>query len=124
MTAKRKPKVGKSWKRTYNINQGVAVNIETTYKLKELKNNQAVITFKSKLTPNVDGEPMVMGPMEMTYEMLGKQSGTILMNLSNGWPASIDVDQDMEGTMHISGQMGEMDGDMKIKSLTTQKVVK
>ena len=120
---KKKTKVGKSWKREYSINQGVAVNIETTYKLEELKNNQAVISYKSKITPNPSGAPMLMGGMELSYEMEGKQSGKILMNLSNGWPALMDSDQDVEGIMHISGEMGDMEGDMKIMSVSKVKVV-
>lgn len=107
-------KVGDTWTKMKTTTMGMQNEVETTYTLKERKRGIATIEFSSKIKSDPNAEAVEMMGMEMSYDLEGTQSGTIMVNEKTGWAKKTEGTQKMEGTMNMSGgQVGQMSADMK-----------
>ncbi|MEM1328346.1 MAG: DUF6263 family protein [Bacteroidota bacterium] len=113
-------KVGDTWTKIQTVTSGIQNKIETTYTLTERKGGVATITFVGKVQSDPDAEAIEMMGMQMSYDLAGTQSGTILVDEKTGWAKQTKGEQNMEGKMNMSGgQVGEMSADMSVSTRYT-----
>lgn len=103
-------KVGETWTRTNFMDIGTGsqdIQINSNYKLIELKENVAKIEIVGDIDMDIEG-----GKME------GMQTGTLLIDAISGMPISSDIMQDSGGTISTQG----IDVHMKAKSAVKNSV--
>ena len=101
--------VGDSWSKTVFETTRMPVIIENKWTLKERKAGVAVVDMESEIKSNLDAEPMDMGPVKLTMDISGEQSGTYELDESTGWIVSAKVTQQISGDQIIEGgQSGTM----------------
>lgn len=76
--------IGDSWSKTFTLSSSSAMILESTWTLKERKNDMATIEVVSTVKPNPEAKPMEMGTMKMEYRLSGTQQGMIQMQESTG----------------------------------------
>lgn len=102
--------VGDKWEKTVEVSSIVPMKINSTYVVKDIKDDIAIIDVESKIEPG-KGEAI----MGMEIKMDGTQKGTIEVNTKSGIIQKSTMDQDMSGSV---GMMG-MSFPMKIKGKNT-----
>ena len=110
------PKVGATW--TDKIEAAGIVNMimDQTFTLKERKNGQSIIEVTGTATsiPNEGG--LEFQGMEISYDMAGPITGTIVVDDKTGWAISSDVTPNLKGKMLIKGTpMGDMNVNATMK---------
>lgn len=91
--------VGDSWSNSSVVGQGMSMNMETTYTVKEITSKQATITVKS--TIQTSDEPIMQGGMEMVYNLKGDQSGEMIIDLKTGMVVESQVSQKVSGIVDL-----------------------
>lgn len=113
--------VGDSWSHSsVLVRQGVSMNVETTYTVKEITSKQATLTVKS--TIQTSDEPIMQGGMEMVYSLKGDQSGEIIIDLKTGMVVESQVSQKVSGMVDMlpSEQLPDgMSGSVTIETTIT-----
>jgi hypothetical protein len=118
--------VGAVWSKTLVLKTGFPSIITTRYTLKALKKNVAVINATSVVKPNLKAGPVSMGQMKMRYNLRGKQSGDMEMELASGLTTKARIVQKLAGKVTMSGHPKLPAGltmDMKISSVIKFKPV-
>ena len=119
--------VGDSWARKVVLSQGFAAIIESRYTVKDRKGGTATLAVASTIQPNPNGKPMEMGPMKLTYNLSGKQTGTMTLDESTGL-ASGKQQQEVAGQITmvatIGGESQEMNVPVAIKGTATTETTK
>jgi hypothetical protein len=88
--------------------------------LKERKAGVAVLAVESGIKSNLDAEPMDMGPVKLTMDISGEQSGTYELDESTGWIVSSRMTQNLSGDQIIeSGPSGTMTIPMSMEMTVT-----
>lgn len=108
-------KVGDSWTKDISTNmQMFKMDIKSTYTLKEIKGNIAILDNKATMTmsPDATADPQLK---DMKMDMKGDMSGEMQIEIPNGMIISGNMSQNMDGKMTVQGQ--EMP--MSIKSKIT-----
>ena len=105
--------VGDAWTKTISITAGMPMTIDSKWTLKERKGGVAVLAVESVLKSNPDAGPMEMGPMKITMDISGEQSGTYELDESTGWIVRYRITQKISGEQIIEGGPAQ-DGSMTI----------
>lgn len=117
-------KVGDTWTITTSIKTGMAINVETIYTLKERKAGVSYLDFSSKLKTDPNNSSIEMMGMTMNYDLAGTQKGSVEVDEKTGWAIKTTGTQDMAGKMMMKGSpMGDMNADMKIKTVYTHSKI-
>lgn len=110
--------VGEQWVKKSQMGfSGIKVNVENTYTLKAVKDNEAEIIVKSVM--NLPAMDMALAPgQNMKVEMQGTQDGTIEMDINSGRIIHSKTTQVIKGKMSMGGGELPMDisGDITIDS--------
>jgi hypothetical protein len=117
-------KVGDTWTKEQTVTSGMQNVVKTTYTLTERKGGVATITYVGTVQSDPDAAAIEMMGMEMTYDLSGTKTGTILVDEKTGWAKRTEGKQEMEGKMNMSGgQVGQMSADMNTStSYTVERV--
>jgi hypothetical protein len=100
---KKKVGVGAVWNKTVVLKTGFPSIITTSYSLKQLKKDVAVLEVDSTVKPNPAVSSTTMGAMTMKYSLRGTQKGTMHMVLKTGLTARADIRQNLSGSVTMSG---------------------
>ena len=114
--------VGDSWHRKVVLTKGFPLIVETTYTLTGRRDGIASIEIASELESNSEAASIEMGPVSLTYELRGEQSGMLNIDEATGWILKSRIEQQSSGRMHISGGpegMEEMSWPIEIESVVT-----
>jgi len=109
-------KVGDSWSKQMNTKNGVSLNTDYIYTIREHSGGKITIdvTGESKSDPNA--APIETQGMKMSYNLAGPVTGVIVVDEKTGWAITSDIQQDLSGKMVIGGTpMGDMNLDAKMK---------
>ncbi|OHB58147.1 MAG: hypothetical protein A2Y12_07740 [Planctomycetes bacterium GWF2_42_9] len=120
--------VGDSWYDIKSINFMMPIDIDTTYMLKSVKDDTAIIDTVAKLDMGDPNKPIVSDPnMKMSMQMAGTINGTNEVDLKNGLTKNGDMTMNFSGIMKMEGnpQMPEgMTIPMSIKGTATVELTK
>lgn len=119
--------IGDSWKRTLTLTQGASMSLENEWTLKDRKGGISFIDVKSNLKSNPKAEPMGMGTAKVSYDMSGKQQGTIELDESTGRLIRSRINQDISGQIKVEvpGQQTQQPPiPVRINSIVTCEVTK
>lgn len=105
--------VGDAWTKTISITAGMPMTIDSKWTLRERRGGVAVMAVESVLKSNPDAGPMEMGPMKITMDISGEQSGTYELDESTGWIVRSRMTQKISGEQIIEGGPAQ-DGSMTI----------
>jgi len=101
-------KIGDAWSKTFVISLGFPMILENTWTLVGRQGGVATIEVHSTIKPNLEGGPIEMGYVKLSYDVFGEQWGTLEMDESTGWTVSSVVTQEVSGTVTLEGgEMGE-----------------
>lgn len=95
--------IGDSWTERTVISRGLPMILDNTWTLKERKNGLAIIEVSSIVKPNPEAAPMEWGPARLTYDISGKQKGTIELEEATGWTTSGKLTQQFSGQIKAEG---------------------
>ena len=98
--------LGDSWTRKANVTAGFPMQKESTYTLKSRAGGMATLDVQTKIRSDPDAEPVAMGPMKMTYNISGKQSGQMILHETAGWTMSSKMTLEFKGDVKVSGIPG------------------
>ncbi|MFW5699142.1 MAG: DUF6263 family protein [Planctomycetota bacterium] len=101
-----------SWKRTITVEMGFPIQVSSEYVLQEYDTDLAQATLSSGMTA-AEGE-MQMGPMTVTPDLTGTQTGTVTIDRMTGWPVKLELVQNVEGSLHMQAQGQRMEIPMKV----------
>lgn len=97
-------KIGDTWSIENTINSIVEINTKTTYTLDKIENKIAHISVKSDFTTDSSKTHKYtqMGiEMDMTTDLIGKTTGTIRVDTTNGFLSEGEITQKMTGKMSV-----------------------
>lgn len=110
------PSIGSSWNTTTDAKGIINMTLDQTYTLKERKNGQAIIavTGTAKTDPNEEG--LEFQGMQISYNLTGPITGTIIVDEATGWAISSDVTPNLSGKMTVKGSpLGNMNVNANVK---------
>jgi pentatricopeptide repeat protein len=99
--------VGDAWSKTITMTKGMPMTVEHDWTLKERKDGIAVLADESVIKSNPDAGPMDMGPMKITMDIAGEQSGTVELDESTGWIVGGRMTYRVSGEQKIEGPAEE-----------------
>jgi hypothetical protein len=105
---------GESWPVRLDLRKPMALSMDNTFRLVEVRGGAAVIDSESAITTPADAPPMVMGPVSVRYSLTGSQKGRMEMDVASGWVRSADLALELSGQLDIQGP-GAQSVPMKIK---------
>ncbi|MGB3340920.1 MAG: DUF6263 family protein [bacterium] len=97
--------VGDSWQAIWNMSKGFPMILNNTWKIKEMNDTEVVLDVYTKVESNKEAILTQMGGMEMSYDLSGEQSGSMVLDRTTGWCTKSQLDQIFEGTIRASGSM-------------------
>jgi hypothetical protein len=97
--------VGDSWQATWDMSKGFPMILNNTWKLKQIDEKEVILDVYTKVEANKDAKLIQIGGMEMSYDLSGEQSGSMVLERATGWCTRSQVTQDFEGTIKASGGM-------------------
>ena len=118
--------VGDSWNTKIVLSQGFAVIVESEWAVKGRKEGVATVGIVSTIKPNPKAEPLDMGVMKMSYQLSGKQDGTMQLQESTGMVLSSKMDQEISGEVKMviaSGDPGRTAGQETVIPMTMKSTV-
>lgn len=98
-------KTGSSWSRMIELNVGMPIVLDNTWKLNSVKKGQAFVSINTVITANSAAEPMEIQGMTMKYELKGSQEGELIIDIETGLTKSSIMNQKLSGKMLMSGGM-------------------
>ena len=103
--------VGDSWHATWSMTKGFPMILNNTWKIKAINDTEVVLDISTKVQSNKDAQLTQIGGMEMSYDLSGEQTGSMVLDRITGWCTRSQLDQEFEGTIRASGGMfGEQEG--------------
>ena len=72
-----------------------------TYKLKNAEDSSYLVEVNATLEPDPEAPPLMMGPVEIKYDVSGTETGTMQVNPTTGWITQAALTQDASGNMNI-----------------------
>lgn len=118
--------VGDSWKTKVAMSQGFAVIVESEWAVRGRKEGVATVGIVSTIKPNPKAEPLDMGVMKMSYQLSGKQGGTMQLEESTGMIVSSELNQEISGEVKMiitSGDPGRTAGQEMVIPMTMKSKV-
>lgn len=97
--------VGDAWTATWRMTKGFPMVLNNTWKLKQISDDEVVIDVNTKVESNKETTLIQMGGMEMSYDLSGEQTGSMVLDRKTGWCISSTLEQVFEGTIRASGGM-------------------
>jgi hypothetical protein len=113
---------GDSWTKKVIISKGFPFILDNTWTLKTRKDGVSIIEVSSKISANPKAAPIVMGTMKLSYDISGKQKGTMELQEATGWIRRAESTQEFSGRvkMEDASQMPEgMSWPISVKSVIT-----
>lgn len=95
--------IGQRWRKDFEITKGLPMRLENTYWLESVDENSMRIDNESKIL-SLPETKVNMGMAEITYNMSGKQTGSMYIDPITGWVASGEMNQEIAGTMILGGE--------------------
>lgn len=89
--------VGESWSRSRRVSQGFPIKVQTTYTLAGREGGIATIKVTGAAATLPDGT-MELGPMRMSYDLKGEQTGSLEIAESTGWTRKSEIAQRLSGS--------------------------
>ena len=102
--------VGDTWIKNTNVTAGFPMQMENTYTLKSRAGGMATLDVRTKIRSDPDAEPVSMGPMKITYNISGTQSGQMVLHETAGWTMSSRMALEFKGDVKVSGVEGMAEG--------------
>lgn len=93
--------VGDTWTKTGAVMAGLPLLERITYKLKNMEDSSALVEVNATLEPDPEAPPLMMGPVEIKYDVSGTQTGTMQIDPTTGWVTQAAMTQDASGNMNI-----------------------
>ena len=110
------PKVGSTWSQTTEVSGMVNMTLNQTYTLTEQKGGQATITVGGTAKTTEGEGALEFQGMEISYDMEGPITGTIIVDEKTGWAISSDVTPNLKGKMTLTGgPLGSMSANASMK---------
>jgi uncharacterized protein DUF6263 len=116
--------VGDTWTKKANVTAGFPMQLENTYTLKSRAGGMATLDVQTKIRSDPDAEPVTMGPMKITYNISGQQSGEMVLHETAGWTMSSQMTMEFKGDVKVSGMPGMAEGATWPISCTGETTVK
>ncbi len=98
-------KAGGSWQCKMATPGAIPCISDTTYTIKSLEGDKAVIEVASTISVDPQKSEMDMGGMKMKYDISGTSKGTITLDNASGFVTSASFQATLTGEMTISGAM-------------------
>jgi len=95
--------IGDSWKKRVVISKGFPVILDNTFTLKSIRDDVVILGIISKATPNLEADPIKMGPAKLRYDISGIQKGTVELDKNTGWIIRGKATQKFSGEVKIEG---------------------
>lgn len=99
--------VGESWVKKFTMTSGFPITSETTYTLRSVDGQTAVIEVKSDIKASHSTSQPVGGQGKMAYDLKGAQSGTITLDLATGWYREAALEKELSGDIIFESGAGE-----------------
>lgn len=94
-------KVGSTWTNKQFTASGLPLILNNTFTLKSVSDGIATIDVKSNITVDADQSSTEIQGMKATYFMEGSRSGSLEMEVSTGFVASADINDEIIGSITI-----------------------
>lgn len=94
--------VGDTWSNVVSVTIGTPMTINTTYTLKDIHDGRAYIGLNSSIVTNQASGALELAGMSIVYQVSGTQSGSMQVDLDDGWIISSEIEQDFSGTMQVT----------------------
>jgi hypothetical protein len=104
---------GDKWIIKTKLESGMAVNLETTYELKEVNDSYCLFSGDSKIETADKDAYIQSNGMPLKYDLLGTMSSEIKINRKSGWVIESKINQTIKGTVQIKDNP-QMPGGMTI----------
>jgi hypothetical protein len=92
-----------TWGGKVTLSRGFPLVVDTSYTLKSRNSGIAVLDVHSTVEPNPDAGPIAIGNAKVSYELRGKQDGTIEVQESTGWIIRATFTQQVSGDVTAQG---------------------
>ncbi len=110
------PKVGSTWSQKTEAMGMVNMILNQTYTLTERKDGQAIITVGGTAKTTEGEGALEFQGMQISYDMEGPITGTIIVDEKTGWAISSDVTPNLKGKMTLTGgPLGSMSANASMK---------
>ena len=114
--------VGDTWTQVSHASFGIPLTHETSFTLRSVENGVAL--FETVGTFRTDSTSVqTMGTMIQRFTLVGYAAGTLEVNVSDGQLVRGRTEGNMEGSVAITGPMGEMKIPMKTRTVTTTETI-
>lgn len=115
--------VGDSWNQTFAISSGFPMIMDNTYQLKQRKSGKSIIACDMLIKPNPNAAPLTMGAVTLTYNITGKQNGTMEIDEATGIMTQADLKQEISGTVTMNVNSSPMVFPIEVKGLIHCEIV-
>ena len=116
------PKVGATWTEQVNAQGMVNMILDQTFTLTERKDGQAIITVGGTAKTTDEDSGLEFQGMQISYDLAGPITGTIVVDEKTGWAISSDVTPNLKGKMTLKGgPFGDMNVNATMKMGITAK---
>lgn len=92
---------GDKWIINVKLESGIAINMETTYELKEVNDSDCVFSGTSKIETADKDAYIQSNGMPLKYDMSGTMISEIKVNRKSGWVIESKINQTLKGTSQI-----------------------
>lgn len=92
--------VGERWNEQIELTRGFPMRMDNTYHLQSRDAKKIKIGVESKLS-SLPGASLKMGPVQISYDLTGNQSGIFYVDEDTGWITTSELTQDMSGNMKM-----------------------
>lgn len=116
--------VGDTWTKTVNVTAGFPMQMDNTYTLESRAGGMATLDVQTTIRSDPDAEPVTMGPMKITYNINGRQSGQMVLHETVGWTMSSKTTMEFKGDVKVSVVPGMAEGTTWPISCTGETTVK
>ena len=113
---------GDSWQVSFETTAGFPIAFTGAWTLQELSGSEAVLGVDTKISTKPGAEPMEMGPMKVSMDIAGTQTGTLRLARDTGWIVGGKLVQSFSGTNKVEsgpGQTGGMSWPMTMEIVTS-----
>lgn len=101
--------VGEHWNEQIEVTKGFPMRMENTYHLQSHDTKEVRIGVESKLS-SLPGASIKMGPVQISYDLTGNQSGMFYVDEATGWVTTSELTQNMSGNMKMGSSNNPGEG--------------
>ncbi len=111
--------IGDSWTRTVTVSTQAPVIVDSTWTLDSRRRGVAVISVSATVKSDPVAAPIEMGPRKLSYELSGKQQGTLELDEATGWIIRGKLTEQLSGKVSL----GDIYGPISIQTVTALEPV-